>query len=145
MTPRNAKPRRYAEGTKVGVDASRSELESLLKRHGATSFGVYNEPAKWTVMFQIAGRYVKHVIAIPKQTRNGPDPEREVRRKWRALVLITKAKLELVAGGDSTVEREFLADTVLAEGLTVYEAASKAIAESYQSGVTPRLLGAGGP
>jgi hypothetical protein len=142
---RKAKPRRYAEGTKVPVDDSRSELERLLNTHGATSFGVYREPARWVVLFQLAGRYVRHEIEVPKATRSAPDPDREVRRKWRAIVLITKAKLELIAGGDSTIEREFLADTVLADGSTVYNATRAQIADSYSTGVTPRLLGAGGP
>lgn len=142
--PRKPKIRRYAEGTKVPVDVSRGELEKLVHVHGATSFGVYREPARWVVLFQLAGRYIRHEIEIPKATRSNPDPEREVRRKWRAIVLITKAKLEMVAGGDSTVEREFLADTVLAEGGTVFEATRQQIADSYTTGVTPRLLGAGG-
>lgn len=140
------KPRRYAEGTRVPVESSRAELEKLLAKHGATSFGVYREPVRWVVVFQLSGRYVRHVIDMPqKATRAAPDPEREVRRKWRALVLITKAKLELIVGGDSSVEREFLADTVLAEGGTVYEATREQIAASYAQGVTPRLLGAGAP
>ena len=144
MTPRKRKLQRYAERTKVPVDASRLELETMLTKHGATSFGVYREPQRWVVLFQLSGRYVRHEIVIPKATRSNPDPEHEVRRKWRALVLITKAKLEMITGGDSSVEREFLADTVLAEGGTVFEATRQQIAASYEQGVTPRLLGAGG-
>jgi hypothetical protein len=140
------KLRRYAEGTNVSVDTSRSELEKLLNKAGATSFGVYREPTRWVVIFQLAGRHVRHVITIPTPSKRGnaPDPEKEVRRRWRALLLITRAKLEMIAGGDSSIEREFLADTVLADGTTVHEATRGAIAESYETGVTPRLLGAGG-
>src|SRR5690606_38687520 len=45
--------------------------------------------------------------------------EDEVRRRWRSLLLVVKAKLTAVADGISTLEREFLADMVTADGRTV--------------------------
>lgn len=47
--------------------------------------------------------------------------EQACRAKWRALLLIVKAKLEAVAQGISTVEREFLADVVTINGQTVQQ------------------------
>lgn len=144
---RPAKPRRYAEGTNVSVDASRAELEKLLERHGATHFGVYREPEATKVIFCVQGRFVRQTVTVPVTTRKAPiaNPDKEFRRRWRALLLITRAKLEMVAAGDSTIEREFLADTILADGATVYERAEAQIAENYLTGVAPRLLlGPGG-
>lgn len=142
MTPRKRAPRRYAEGTNVSVDASRAELEKLLERHGATHFGVYREPDATKIIFCVQGRFVRQTVTVPVTSRKAPIPntEKEFRRRWRALLLITRAKLEMVAAGDSTIEREFLADTVLADGATVYERAAEQIAESYATGVAPRLM-----
>jgi hypothetical protein len=66
------------------------------------------------------------------------------RSRWRALLLITKAKLELVELGMSSVEREFLADVVLPNGQLVGEAMRVALEEAYSSGSMPPLLGPGG-
>lgn len=62
------------------------------------------------------------------------------RQRWRSLVLVTKAKLELIEQGLSTLEREFLADLVLPGGTTLYEQAAPAIAEAYRTGQMPALL-----
>jgi hypothetical protein len=45
--------------------------------------------------------------------------EGEERRRWRAQLLLVKAKLEMIATGGTTAEREFLADMVLPGGETV--------------------------
>ena len=49
-------------------------------------------------------------------------------------MLVTKAKLELVAEGLSTIQREFLADPVLPDGSTVGRALEVPIAEAYATG-----------
>lgn len=63
------------------------------------------------------------------------------RERWRALVLLVKAKLELVALGISTVEREFLADIALPDGRTVHEAMRELLQRAYETGDMPPLLG----
>ena len=71
--------------------------------------------------------------------------EAEWRRRWRSVVLVAKAKLELVASGGSTFEREFLADMLLANGETMAEAMLPRVLEMYETGNMPSLLlGAGG-
>jgi hypothetical protein len=69
----------------------------------------------------------------------------EERRRWRAQVLLVKAKLEMIATGETTVEREFLADMLMPDSRTVGQAALPAIAEMYRTGKAPTafLLGAG--
>jgi hypothetical protein len=69
----------------------------------------------------------------------------EERRRWRAMLLVIKAKLEIVATGSSSFEREFLADILLPDGSTVGDVAVKQIADSYKTGGMPKslLLGSG--
>ncbi len=43
----------------------------------------------------------------------------EERRRWRALLLVLRAKFEAVASGITTFDREFLAHLVTNEGVTV--------------------------
>lgn len=130
--------RRFAEDTKVPVERSRAELEQLILKHGATqiTLGADVEQGLALVQFRIADRYVRMRFTVPTKPQ-------EARRKWRQMLLITKAKLELVADGGSTIEREFLADVMLPDGHTVGEALAPQLASSYKDGKMPRLLGAG--
>jgi hypothetical protein len=59
------------------------------------------------------------------------------RQRWRALVLVLKAKLEAVASGISTVESEFLAGIVLPNGMTLGQAVLPRLSDAVSSG---RLL-----
>lgn len=131
-------PRRYAADTRVPVDKTRAELERLVAAHGATAFGVFTDGAKSVVMYRLCGRFIRHEVRAREQ-RSKAAVEQEARRAWRALLLIVRAKLELVAAGDSTVEREFLADTVLADGTTVYDYVGAGVAQSYLDGGMPPL------
>jgi hypothetical protein len=141
MITRNAAPRRYAADTRVPVDRTRSELEKLVTTHGATAFGVFSEGwAKSVVMYRLSGRFIRHTVKVEPKTRSSKAAiEQEQRRAWRALLLIVRAKLEIIASGDSTVDREFLADTVLADGTTVYDQVGQGVAQSYLDGGMPSL------
>lgn len=157
-------PRRYATGTDVSATKSRAEIEDLLKRHGATSFasGWDDEQARAVLVFRLAERNFRLVVSQAQEKdvpaakrRQAPAEHRahvlrwitgEERRRWRALLLMIKAKLEMIASGESSVEREFLADMLLPSGETVATAILPRIAESYASGtVSRRLLPALGP
>jgi hypothetical protein len=70
--------------------------------------------------------------------------EQAERQRWRAMILLVKAKLEAIEMGLSTVEREFLADLLLPGGVTVHEEIAGTIAAAYQTGNLPPLLGAAG-
>ncbi len=140
-------PRRYAADTRVPVDRTRSELEKLVTAHGASAFGVFTDQGKSVVMYRLRERFIRHTVKVSPQKASRAAAEQEQRRAWRALLLIVRAKLEVIASGDSTVEREFLADTVLADGSTVYEQVGEGIAQSYLAGGMPPmgLLGSGKP
>lgn len=71
----------------------------------------------------------------------------EERRRWRAQLLLIKAKLEMIATGETTAEREFMADMLMANGKTVAQAALPALAAMYRDGKMPKggilMLGSG--
>jgi hypothetical protein len=69
--------------------------------------------------------------------------EQVCRTRWRCMLLICKAKLELIEMKLSDVEREFLADITLPDGRSVAELLKPQIAQAYLDGGMPRLLGAG--
>lgn len=149
-------PRRYAEGTTVSVVKSRQDLEVLLRQHGATQFSFLEGDEQSIVVYRLSGRHIKHVISRPKvdvkRTSKGLSKEetelkrgeKEYQRRWRALLLLCKAKLEMIATGGSTFEAEFLSDTLLSNGETVSQAMLPRVAQMYISGQMPSLLlGAG--
>lgn len=142
---RPTKPKPYAHGTKVPSEQSRAELEQLLNRHGATEFMLHRDSERTTVIFRLAGRMVRLRIDNPRKQAMPTQRERdafdaELRRRWRAQLLIVKAKLELIGSGESTAEREFFADVLLPNGETVHEALAGRLAEAYETGTMPLLL-----
>jgi hypothetical protein len=115
------RPRRYAEGTSVDVATSRADVERLVTRHGATSFASVWQADRFAVIFEMRGRRLRFDVPAPdaKKYRDTKKWEAENRRRWRALLLILKAKLELIASGDVDFEAEFLSQIVLPDGGTV--------------------------
>jgi hypothetical protein len=137
------KPKRFAEGTDVPVSRSKAALDELLRRHNASQviLGADHERAAIFVAFTLGGRQVRLKAAVSREGRRNPEQlEREV---WRALLLITKAKLEYIAMGQSSIESEFLANIVLPDGRTVVEDVAPKLALAYETGHLPPLLPAG--
>lgn len=157
----------YAENTTVSVEKSKAELDALLRRHGAAQrvFGDDDERGTAFAVFRLADRHYRLEIPMPKledfSTRakgergrlfgkRSPDEQRKhheqaCRARWRAVLLVVKAKLELVAMGVSSIEREFFADLLLPDGRTMHRALAEQIEASYKTGAMPPLLGMGGP
>lgn len=159
--------RRYAENTTVPAERSQAELSRMLRAHGAMKHGFLEDGGHVAVAFELEHRRVRLEIRAPSEseirTEADADPprgwrswtparrqewvreqqEKTLRQRWRALVLVVKAKLELIADGQSTVEREFLADIVLPNGKRVEEWLSPQLARAYEGGKMPPLLGSG--
>lgn len=151
---------KYARTTTVTAAQSQTELESVLERYGADQFAYSKETGRVQIGFRIKGLYVRLDIPMPlKDDREfaltptgriaAEGPRREAweqacRQRWRALVLVTKAKLEAAEVGISTLEREFLADTLLPDGRSVGELVMAEIADAYLTGRQPQLLLASG-
>jgi hypothetical protein len=154
----------YAANTEVAVEKTRGEIERLLSRHKCAKFmsGVDNEAHRATVQFQAYSRLIKFEINLPNPT----DPkyrsmknsylqrsaagiakviEQEERTRWRALLLVIKAKLEAVESGIATFEDEFLAHVLLPNQQTVAEYIGPTVEAIYQTGRMPpeRQLAAG--
>ena len=69
--------------------------------------------------------------------------EQSCRQRWRALLLIIRAKLEAVESGITTLESEFLANILLPGGGTIGEWLAPQIDEAYGTGRMPPMLGTG--
>ena len=63
--------------------------------------------------------------------------EQAQRSRWRALLLVIKAKLEAIDAGIATFEDEFLAYTMLPGGETVGEWIAPQLDDVYATGVMP--------
>lgn len=156
---------RYASETTVTAEQSRVDIERVLARYGAEAFAYSSEPRGASVGFRMSGRFVRFDLPLPD--RNDPafthvnkgavgvQPRTAVsaqkawdqaaRQRWRALLLIIKAKLEAVEAGVTTVEDEFLAHTVLPDGRTFGDYAKPEIDRIYIEGGMPTPLMLTGP
>lgn len=137
------KVRRYAEGTKVPVERSRAEIERLLRRHGAGGFGLAWQGDHARLVFEIRGRRVRFDVPAPphKEYSTVAKWEAEERRRWRALLLMLKAKLEMVAAGDADFDQEFLAFLVLPSGQTMAQRLLPKLEDALSGKALPPLLG----
>lgn len=158
----------YAAGTSVDPSKTRSEIDTLLTKNGATHVAIQSAPDSATVAFEIAGKRYRITLPMPTMEQCKPgnkipprwygmqasqreewvrgQRDQRLRERWRALFLVMKAKLEIARiSGFSSVEKEFLADKILPGGTTVYEEVQEAFktgldqAEALKS----RMLGAG--
>lgn len=143
-------PRRYAEGTKVPVESSRGEITGILAKHGVQRIAQMVEPDGDQIVFELAGGSYRltmkrptgdelrqrdgHLFSYPHNIDWESRAEAEWRRRWRANVLLLKAKLEFIESGDSTIEREFM-PYLIVQG-------NKTLEEMVQAGKVP-LLAAG--
>lgn len=141
----------YAEGTAVTPERSQMEIAALIRKYGASSFITGFDGDRALVEFIANDRRIRFVLDLPTDPkkfgttptgRAARDPhskmEDEVKRRWRALALVIKAKLEVVATGISTFETEFMAQTVMPDGRTVAEHVMPRIDEAYATGQITR-------
>lgn len=147
---------RYASDTTVPIANSKAEIERTIGRYGADAFALTWEVERSTIGFRIHGRLIRIELHLPApndpqftrtetgrarvETARREAYEQACRQQWRALLLVIKAKLEAVESGISTVEREFLADTVLPNGQTVGQWAAPQIGRAYELGQMPPLM-----
>lgn len=146
----------FADGTTVGVDRSKAELERILARYGADQFMYGWDGRDAILMFRMNERSVKFNLIMPArddeeftQTPTGKDRtesqafsawEKETRRKWRCLVLVVKAKLEAVESGITIFDEEFLAHIVVDGNMTIGQKLVPQIQKAIDSGKMPKLL-----
>lgn len=140
----------FAENTQVAVEKTKLELDRLLLKHGATQRGTAHDDERGiaVVFFGLSGRQIRLQVPLPKleqfKLRAGSSWivasredqlrrwEQACRSRWRAMLLITKAKLEFIALGQSSVDRR-----------SVGEFLKSGLDEAYLNGRMPPLLGMG--
>jgi hypothetical protein len=147
---------RYAATTNVSRAKSTEELETLLSKHGATSFIAGTHEHHATIAFQI--RDLRILMRVPLPDPKNPEftatptggtratttahrlHTTAVHATWRALLLLVKAKLVAVDQGVTTIEQEFLPHLLLPDGSTFADHALTQIRQAYATGQIPPLL-----
>lgn len=147
--------RRYAEKTAVPVDRTRAEVQNLLERHDADQFIFGTTGGQILVAFEIpttdkngekVRRRLRFLVPMPVMSRGMTElkVKSETRRRWRALLLVLKAKLEAVASQIVSFDEEFLAHIVIDGNTTVGDRFVSTLSKAIeQGGNMPPLLGAG--
>lgn len=140
----------YAAATSVTSSQSREELSKILSRYGASQFGYIQGKDFVSVGFVKDQRTIRFSIPMPdknsREFTHSPERgvvrststaerayEQAVHQKWRALVLVVKAKLEAVDAGIAEFEQEFFSYTVVG-GMTVYERMHEQVTEAISTG-----------
>jgi len=144
----------FASTTIVPVEKSRAEIERTIIRYGAGSFMSGFHDNKAVIQFIMKNRQVRFLMNLPERSqflRDGRNHVRSsakvdeavdqaTRQRWRALLLVLKAKLESVESGISTFEQEFLSNIVLPNGQTAGDWLIPQIKIVYDRGIMPPLL-----
>lgn len=148
----------YASDTSVSIERSKSEIERTLLRYGASQFIYGWDQEEAVIGFVVREdeqhRQVRFKVKVPAlgdffvspggRARNRAAAhkawEQAQRQRWRALLLVIKAKLEAIEAGIATFEDEFLAYTMLPSGETVGEWMHPQLVKVYDKGVMPGTL-----
>ncbi|WP_114906855.1 hypothetical protein [Ornithinimicrobium murale] len=149
----------YAANTKVDSGSTRTAIEKTITRYGASSFAYGWDGTRAVIGFHMNNRQVRFVVPMPDRndtefTRTPTDLvrspaaatrafEQATRQRWRALLLVLKAKLEAVESGIVTFEEEFGQYVVLPDNRTVAEHTTPAIEAAYATGKIRPLLALG--
>ena len=149
----------YAAQTRVPISRTKTDIEELLGKHGATSFAYATEGDLSLVAFSMSGRRVQitlMMLSIDDYARTAHKArqtaatqrsawEQACRQRWRALLLIIRAELEAVESRTTTLESEFLADIVLPDGGTVGRWLAPQVEEAYATNTMLPVLRVGYP
>lgn len=147
----------YAKNTQVSVEQSRIEIERTLARYGAERFMYGYTEKSATVVFEVHDRRVRFTLPLLEMSAFSHDARNrkrtrehqtnahkaEQRRRWRALALVIKAKLEAVDSGIVSFDEEFLAHLVMSDGDTVGEYLTPQLQHVLTTGNLPPMLGDG--
>lgn len=151
---------KYAKDTIVSPEKTMQEILATLKRYDALKFIVGEIDNCIAVAFDMCDRRVQFKVPLPtkdsSESRNlggGPHGnkgafnvnkfEQATAQRWRALLLVIKAKLESMESGIETFEEAFLSQLVLPDGRNMYQWAKPQIEQAYLTGAMPPLLGSG--
>ena len=139
----------YAKDTRVSPEKSMAEIRSLLKKHGATHTGILENEQTAGVEFIMHDIRIRFVVTLPQRSefntnitgaRMGKSlgdqaHAKAIRQRWRALLLVIKAKLEIVELDIETFEQTFMSHIVIANDRTIGEM----IQHQIETGIIPLL------
>lgn len=150
---------RFASETIVPVEKSRAEIEETLRRYGAEEFQSGWKQDAAMIGFRLKDLFVRFILPFPsikerrfthKKIRGYERPmsdlqrtrayEQELRSRWRALLLVIKAKLEAVECQISSMEQEFLAFIVMPNQMTIGDWIIEKGLPQIRAGEMPTLL-----
>jgi len=139
--------RPYAERTAVPVQQSKNEIERLLQMNGAGAIAMFTDDTRSVaaVAFSMSDRSYRFVMPMPRTCVKGSREEKIrtqlARQRWRALLLVLKAKMESARSGVTTLETELLPYAVLPNGRTVADEVAPRLLAAYQGQDVPLLPG----
>lgn len=150
---------RYAENTEVPVDRSLGQIQTTLKTHGASRFVYGEDDDAFMIGFVMEGRQYRFVVPLPQRTDrdiaytdtgkarlSSAIPgllEQGRKQRFRALLLVLKAKLEAIDTGITTLEDEFLSALVLGNGDVTFGQYVRPQLQRIAAGELPSLLALG--
>lgn len=147
---------RFAEGTTVSINSTKQEIMELVEKHADSEAIVFTCNGWPTATFGKDGRlykfdvpavdpddrYITHTdtgrLRIGEARKNAIAAEE--RRLWRALLLILKAKFEILRAVPVTFEQEFLSNLVLPNRRTVGEHFTPIIEDAINQGELPTSM-----
>jgi len=128
---------RYAAKTTVPAQRTRSEIESTIRRYGADQFVFGQSTDEAVLQFRLTR---PHPLVVRFRLSLAKTDAQAQRQRWRALLLVIKAKLEAIETGIETVEHAFLAEIVLPDGKTMAESVVPQIRQLLADGRLPTAL-----
>lgn len=120
----------FSKGSKVSADQTLGEIRRLLRQFGAGPVVFGDSDDRISVGFEMETRSIRFVVPLPEpggevllriansnRTRTRPQTDAEyqqiIRSRWRALLLVIKAKLESVHSEIETFDEAFMAEIVM--------------------------------
>lgn len=136
----------YAKTTSVSTDRTIAETRKILFRYGADKFGYLEEEQRICLTFSSQNKQVRFDVPLPDRdsrdfTRTPTGRSRQnaaaqtaweqaCQQRYRAALLIIKAKLEATESGITTFEREFFANLMLPGGKTVFDELNRPVSQA---------------
>lgn len=145
----------YAENTSVPIYNSVGEIHKCIMKYGGDSFMQGQDGNLAGVQFAARGKMVRMMFHLPdpddkrftktptgrtrKPATKNSTYDQEIRRRWRALALVIKARFEAIESEIETFEQAFLPHIVTNDGRTIGEVVIPQIEESQMPNALPFL------
>ena len=130
----------YASKTEVPVSRSQAEVQKMLLELGAERLAIIHMEYGVELVFRIRGTSYRITAPdLPPARDTQAARQQGERSSWRALVLLVKAKKVAIDQNITTIEREFMADTVMPDGSTLIEHHAAIVTHNYKHDGPPLL------